>query len=76
MCFFAAVIIILGTQAQTNPQLRSERKGMRKAECFSDSTYVCISTMLLFEQEEEEKRDDMLGQQMRGKKNSKYLFQP
>lgn len=68
MCFSAAVIIILGTQAQTNPQLRSEKKGMRKAECFSDSTYVCISTMVLFEGGKKGKRDDMLGQRVRWEK--------
>lgn len=75
MCFSAAVIIILGTQAQTNPQLRSEKKGMRKAERSSDSTYVCISTMVLFEGGKKGKRDDMLGQRVRWEKSiSKYLF--
>lgn len=70
MCFSAAVIIILGTQAQTNPQLRSEKKGMRKAERFSDSTYVCISTMVLFEGGKKGKRDDMLGQRVRWEKKA------
>lgn len=68
MCFSAAVIIILGTQAQTNPQLHSEKKEMRKAERFSDSTYVCISTMVLFEGGKKGKRDDMLGQRVRWEK--------
>lgn len=40
MCFSAAVIIILGTQAQTNPQLHSEKKGMRKAERFW--LHICL----------------------------------
>lgn len=70
MCFSAAVIIILGTQAQTNPlncTLR-EREWERQKRS-SDCTYVCISTTVPFEGKTREK-DAMLWKSMRGEKKT------
>lgn len=71
MCFSAAVIIILGTQAQTNPLNRTLRERECERQCSSDGTYVCISTTVQFEGKEEERRDDTVGKRVRKTKKKK-----
>lgn len=79
MCFSAAVIIILGTQAQTNPLNCTPReREWERQQRSSDCTYVCISTTVPFEGKTREKRDAVLWKSMRKKKQknntNKYHF--
>lgn len=60
MCFSAAVIIILGTQTQTNPLNRTPRdREWGRQERSSDCTHVRISTTAPFEGGEKERKGGM-----------------